>query len=178
MKLLINDSRIDWDGSKSHYFFNPKHPQAQKLKKLAKQLPYLKSHIYLFTSGFGKVCLLSKQAFLESAQAVNRHIQSEKKDIWLICLPLFHVSGLSILARQFCAGFSVIKSSNPWEPKQFKKELKENKASLCSLVPSQLYDLVSQKIKAPKNLRALVIGGDSLSPFLYKKARELGLAGF
>ncbi|MDE0092090.1 MAG: AMP-binding protein, partial [Oligoflexia bacterium] len=115
-----------------------------------------------------------KSAFLESAQAVNRHLQVKQRDIWLICLPLFHVAGLSILARSFCAGFSVIRSLCLWDPKNFEKELKENKASLCSLVPSQLYDLVAQKIESPKSLRALIIGGDSLSPFLYKKARELG----
>ena len=174
MKLLINNNRVDWDSSKSHYFFNPRHPKAQNLKKLAKQISYFKSHIYLFTSGLGRICVISKQAFLESAQAVNRHLQVTEKDIWLICLPLFHVSGLSILARQFCGGFSVVRSLNSWEPKNFKRELSEKKASLCSLVPSQIYDLVRKNIKAPKNLRALIIGGDSLSPFLYKKARELG----
>ncbi|MCZ0933512.1 MAG: AMP-binding protein [Oligoflexia bacterium] len=174
MKLLINNNRVDWESSKSHYFFNPRHPESHNLKKLAKQLPCFKSHIYLFTSNYGKICLLSKQAFLESAQAVNKHLQVKEKDVWLIGLPLFHVAGLSILARQFCAGFSVIKSSNSWNPKSFKKELSEKKVSLCSLVPSQLYDLTAQKIRSPKSLRALIIGGDSLSPFLYRQARELG----
>ena len=174
MKLLINNYDIDWESSQSHYFFNPKCPKAQELKKIAQSLPYLKSHIYLFTSNFGQICLLSKQAFLESAQSVNKHLQAQKKDKWLICLPLFHVSGLSILARQFCAGFSIIKRLDSWEPRKFKQALKDHKVSLCSLVPAQIYDLIAQKIKAPKRLRALIIGGDSLSPVLYKKARELG----
>ena len=174
MKLLINNSRVDWESSQSHYFFNPKDPKAPALKNLAHQLPFFESHIYLFTSNFGKICLISKSAFLESARAVNRHLNVKKKDVWMICLPLFHVSGLSILARQFCAGFSVVRSSGSWNPKAFHRELKEKKVSLCYLVPSQLYDLVSQKLFAPKSLRALVIGGDALSPFLYKKARDLG----
>ena len=174
MKLLINNNRVDWENSKSHYFFNPRHPQSCDLKKLAKKLPFFKSHIYLFSSNFGKLCLISKEAFLESAQAVNQHLQVEKKDIWLICLPLFHVSGLSILARSFCSAFLAVRSSGSWKAQNFKKELKKNKASLCSLVPAQLYDLVYHEIKSPKSLRALVIGGDALSPFLYKKARKLG----
>ena len=174
MKLLINDFHVDWGRDKSHYLFNPKRAQKERLKNLAKDLPYLKSHIYLFTSSYGKICLLSKQAFLESAQAVNEHLQVKKKDIWLLCLPLFHVSGLSILARQFCGGFFVVQSRRLWEPKSFQKELLETKASLCSLVPAQLYDLVRRNIKAPKSLRALVIGGDFLSPLIYKKARTLG----
>ena len=173
-KLLINQENVDWDNTTSHYFFNPKHPKPQDLRKLAKQLPYLKSHIYLFSSSFGKICMISKQAFLESAKAVNKHLKITKKDVWLISLPLFHVAGLSIMARQFCGGFSVARASNIWSAKNFKKALKESQASLCSLVPSQLYDLVSENMKAPRSLRALIIGGDSLSPWLYKKARELG----
>ena len=173
-RILINQENVDWSNIKSHYFFNPKHPKAKNLQKRAKQLPYLKSHIYLFTSSYGKICIISKQAFLESAQAVNKHLETVKKDIWLISLPLFHVSGLSILARQFCGGFSVARGSEIWSPSSFKKSLKESQASLCSLVPSQLYDLVGQNIKAPRSLRALIIGGDSLSPWLYERARELG----
>ena len=174
MNFLINDFRVDWEKTQSHYFFYPKHPKAQSLKKLARRLPYLESHIYLFTSNYGRVCMISKQAFLESAQAVNGHLQVEKKDVWLVVLPLFHVAGLSILARQFLADFSVTKSLAPWSPKSFKRELSEKKASLCSLVPSQVYDLVKQNIKSPKSLRALIVGGDFLSPLLYKQARALG----
>ena len=173
MKLLINKSEINWENSKSYYFFNTKDPQAENLLKLAKKAPHLKSHLYLFTSHVGKICMISKKAFLTSARAVNHHLQVTKKDIWLICLPLFHVAGLSILARQFCAGFSVIKNKDSWNPENFIKRLKEKKVSLCSLVPSQLYDLVSKNLRAPKNLRALIVGGDFLSPLLYKKARDL-----
>ena len=173
MKLLINNFHVDWENSESHCFFNPKHPLTKSLRKKAKELPYLKSHIYLWTSNFGKICMISKHAFLESAQAVNKHLQTTKKDIWLLCLPLFHVAGLSILARQFCGGFSVARM-DLWSPQKFKKSLKKSKASLCSLVPSQLYDLVNQNLSPPSSLRALIIGGDSLPPPIYKRARELG----
>ena len=175
MSLRINDTQIDWESSDSHYFFNPKHPQAEELKKLAKKLPVLKSHIYLFTSNLGKICLLSKSAFLNSARAVNTHLQTDKKDSWLITLPLFHVAALSVLARSFCGSYSYKKMKSPsWSPQRFKKELEGRKITLSSLVPTQLYDLVQQNISAPRCLRTLVIGGDGLSPFLYKKAQELG----
>ena len=174
MPLRINDTKIDWTSPDSHYFFNPKHPQAQSLKKLANDLPFLKGHIYLFTSHLGKVCLLSKSAFLSSASAVNKNLQTQTKDRWLISLPLFHVAGLSILARSFCGHFSCEPSSFSWQALSFQKELEEKKISLCSLVPAQIYDLVQLNLKAPKALRAVIVGGDSLSPWLYKKARGLG----
>ena len=168
MTLKINDTKINWTSSDSHYFFNPKHPEAQKWKKLSKKLPFLPGHLYLFTSGGGKICLLSKEAFLASARAVNKNLQSQTRDRWLIALPLFHV------ARSFCGACSFFKSPAVWNAKSFQKKLEEKKISLCSLVPTQVYDLVQQNLKAPKTLRAVIVGGDSLSPFLYGKARKLG----
>lgn len=173
MNLKINDYKIDWASEDSHYFFNPRHPQTKKLKELAKKLPFIKGHIYLFSSNNEKICLLSKSAFLCSAQVVNKNLQTKTKDIWLVSLPLFHVAGLSILARSFCGGYSFKISSSSWEPKSFQKELKEKRASLCSLVPAQIYDLLRENLKAPKTLRVVLVGGDSLSPKLYKKARAL-----
>ena len=171
--LQINDPHIDWDSSVSHYFFNPRHPQAQELKELARSLPFFPGHIYLFTSGGGKICLLSKQAFLHSAQAVNKNLQTQTQDKWLITLPLFHVAGLSILARSFCGGYTYKKNLQPWQADSFQSLLKKSRASLCSLVPAQVYDLVQAEIKPPKTLRAVVVGGGALSPWIYKQARVL-----
>jgi len=174
MILRVNDEKIDWTSSASHYFFNPKHPEASKLKNLSSQLPILPGHIYLFTSNFGKICLLSKQAFLLSAQAVNKNLQTQKNDKWLISLPLFHVSGLSILARSFCGGYSSKHRLFSWQTQGFLKAIKDKKISLCSLVPAQIHDLIQSQLKAPETLRAVIVGGEHLSPFLYKKARESG----
>ena len=173
MSLRINDSKINWTNSRSYYFFNPRDPEAPKLKALARKLPFYPGHIYLFTSNLGKICLLSKEAFLCSAQAVNKNLQAQKTDSWLISLPLFHVAGLSILARSFCGAFSYKKGSSNWNAKSFHEELQEQQITLCSLVPAQIYDLVQNQLKAPKSLRAVLVGGSALSPFLYKKAKNL-----
>jgi len=170
-RLKINNSRIDWMSSDSHYFFNPKHPK--NLKELGKKLPFFKGHIYLFTSGGSKICFLSKEAFLHSAQSVNQHLQVEKKDRWLISLPLFHVGGLSILARAFVGHFQYKTGTKTWNVEAFKKDLDTKKISFSSLVPAQVYDLVKYNIKSPKTLRALIVGGEDLPSFLYKKARRL-----
>ena len=106
--------KFDWASSDSHYFFTPNSPLLKKLKELSTSLPFFPGHIYLLTSNMGKICILSKTAFLSSAQAVNSKLKVEKKDSWLISLPLFHVAGLSILARSFCGGFSYKKGPALW----------------------------------------------------------------
>ena len=172
--LQINNYKIDWESSDSHLFFNPKDPLAKKLKSRFKSLPFLKGHIYLFTSSGDKICLLSKSAFLSSAQAVNKNLQSGKADRWLISLPPHHVAGLSIMARGFLKGKAFKQSSFKWQAQSFLKELKEKKISLCSLVPAQIYDLTQNRLSPPETLRAVLAGGGSLSPHLYKSARSLG----
>ena len=171
MKLLVNPKNIDWQDAQSYYFFNPKLAQAEEFKKLATQVPVLKSHLYLFSSSFSKICVLSKKAFLFSADLANQNLKANERDKWLIPLPLFHVSGLSILARCFLSGssYQVLKA---WDPEVFTQTLQKEKITLSSLVPSQLYDLIRKGLKAPKSLRAILLGGDFLSPDLYKEARK------
>ena len=174
MKLLVNDINIDWTNSQSHYFFNIKHPKALEFEKTARQVPVLESHIYLYTSSYSKICLLSKKAILFSAGLANQNLKANDKDKWLISLPFFHVSGISILARAFLTGSPRFIQKGAWNPCVFKETIQKKGVTLSSLVPTQVYDLIQQNLSAPKSLRAVLVGGDYLSSSIYKKARELG----
>ena len=171
--LRINDPSIDWMSQDSHFFFNTRHPQSEEWRKQTKTLPVFPGHIYLLTSSWKKIAILSKESFLVSARSVNQHLECRVKDRWLVSLPLTHVGGLSILARSFCGSFSSVKGLDVWNPKTFLNILEEEKITLCSLVPAQVYDLVQQQMVPPKSLRAALVGGGALSPSLYTKAREL-----
>ena len=174
MKLLINNIQINWQGEESHYFFNLKHPRANEFKKRASQVPILKSHIYLYTSGGAKICLLSKSALLYSAHLANQNLKASSKDKWLISLPFFHVGGISILARAFLSRSQYFIQEGTWSPFSFKEQIEQKKITLSSLVPTQVYDLIQSDLKAPSCLRALLVGGDFLSASLYEKGRGLG----
>src|SRR5207253_1068669 len=71
---------------------------------------------------------------------------------------------------------SKVVKGGEWNPARTVKKWKDRKVTLTSLVPTQVFDLVSANLTAPKNLRAAVIGGGALDPSLYLKARELGWA--
>ena len=171
--LKVNNSFIDWMSQDSHFFFNSHHPQAAEWKELAGTLPFFPGHIYLFTSSWRKIAILSKKSFLISAQAVNRHLECTTKDRWLVSLPLTHAGGLSILARSFYGSFFSLKGPDVWNPKSFLEILKTEKITLCSLVPTQVYDLVKRSVSPPKSLRAVVVGGGELSSSLYREAGKL-----
>lgn len=174
---------INWVSDENLILMNPRFPrdEGKILHRCASEVAQdLKGHIFLLSSGTTAVSfqdlkwvVLSKQAFLASAAAVNTHLESTQKDIWLQPLPEFHVGGLSIWARSALSGAKVV-SLEKWSVGSFLELVTQAGVTLSSLVPTQVYDLVSEGRLAPASLRAILVGGGALSPVLYAKARDLG----
>lgn len=137
----------------------------------------IKRHIWLTTSGTSgslKWVGLSKEAVLKSAGAVNRHLESDSKDIWLHALPPFHVGGLGIAARSHLSGARVVTMQGKWDPIEFHRALSEEKATLSALVPAQVHDLVMKDLRAPLSMHGIIVGGGALGECLYKQAVAMG----
>lgn len=123
--------------------------------------------------GRNKWVLLSRTAILTSAHGVNRWFQSDASDVWAQPLPEFHVGGLGILARAFLSGARVVRLPE-WNPEKFAQAVHEEKATLSSLVPAQLFDLVGHGLRGSESLRGIVIGGGALDEDLRRQAWDLG----
>ncbi len=126
------------------------------------------------SSGQPRYVCLPKAGLLKSAQAVNHHLQASPADRWLCALPGFHVGGLGIYARAVQAGSQVIAFDENWDPQNFRDALEKHAVTLTSLVPAQVYDLVSLGYQCPKSVRAVVVGGEQMDDELGRKARQLG----
>lgn len=120
-----------------------------------------------------KAIELTEDSLLTSAAAVNKHLKATSKDRWLLTLPAYHVGGLGIFARAKLSKSKVLELKK-WSVSEFIKMIEKHKISLVSLVPTQVFDLVRAELSSPKPLRAVVVGGGSLDPAIYKKARQLG----
>ena len=141
----------------------------------------LKSHIWLSTSGsssestvHNKLVALSKDALKASAEAVNAHLQVSSADTWLQVLPRFHVGGLGIEIRASLSNSKVVSDFQKWNPARTHQLLQNNKITIASMVPTQVFDLVKSKLKAPANLRVIIVGGGALTEALYREGREWG----
>lgn len=171
---------IDWNSNETHLILNPRLPPGWSEKIQLKKLPRLPGHIWLAssgttTSGSIKLYGISRTAFKISALSVNKHLNVSSKDRWLNVLPCFHVGGLSIFARAFYGRNTVVdKSVIVWNPEHFHNWVSEGKATLTSLVPTQVFDLVQLGRPLPKHLRAILVGGGALDLKIYQKARALG----
>ncbi len=121
-----------------------------------------KQHILLFTSGSSgtpKIAYLTKEQFLASAKSSSILLDLEqKKSCYLLSVPLFHVSGLSILFRCFSIGASIALEDSP-------------QITHISLVPTQLLRFIKEEKKNfYSKLQCLLLGGAPLGEDLLKKA--------
>ncbi len=135
----------------------------------------LRNHFILFSSGTSAGALkgyaLAQSALFANAKAVNQHFGLTSDDVWALSLPVYHVGGLSVLARAHLLGNRVI-DARGWDPEAWTKQIHD--ATVPTIVPTQVYDLVSRGLRPPNSLRWAIVGGDFLSQALLEEARRLG----
>jgi O-succinylbenzoic acid--CoA ligase len=171
-----NADVIDFTSDETHLLLNPRMPEEERirLERMAAEFP-LRGHVWIATSGTSgalKLTALSKEALLISAAAVNRHLESDGHDVWALVLPTFHVGGLGIHARAFLSVARVVERG--WEAQRFVDICESEGITLSSLVPAQVSDLVRGRLRAPRSVRAIVVGGGALSEELRRAGQELG----
>ena len=114
------------------------------------------------------------ETLISSAASVCRHFELSEKDHFGVTLPLWHVGGLGLFFRaRFCSSKLSI-YDQPWNPNHFLKWLTDNMITVFSLVPTQLFDLVKEKLQCPCNAKVVFLGGDRLDSRLKLQAKELG----
>jgi O-succinylbenzoic acid--CoA ligase len=134
------------------------------------------------SSGEPKLVVLSRGAFTASAQASQHNLALSVEDRWLLCLPLAHVGGLSIVTRGLVTSSAVV----TFEPAngsllnsvgELAERLASQAISVVSLVPAVLAALLRERPewRPPSSLRAVLVGGAALSPTLLERARERGV---
>src|SRR5258706_4630453 len=151
---------IDFQSSASHLLLNPRMP-AEERERLERRVPSLDAHVFVAPSGSTgaiKLVALSKQAILASAAAVNERLEVTSRDVWAAVLPPFHVGGLGVYARCHLASARALPMG--WDPRAFV----ESEATLASLVPAQVRDLVASGLEPPPTLRAILVGGGAFDP--------------
>lgn len=172
-----------FDSHENLALYNPRLLKEQ-LKELEARLnlaKHLQGHIFVLSSGttsargLPKWIALSKRAILASAEASNATLNESSDDVWLHLLPEFHVGGMGIWARSHLSGSRVVKAGLvKWSASCGLKAMGEARATLVSLVPAQVHDLVQLGAPAPPTLRAVLVGGGRIEPTLFQSARQLG----
>lgn len=139
--------------------------------------PELNRHVIFRTSGSSGVqkwIALSKKALAWSAERVVEHLGMSSADVCVLALPTLHVGGFGMVARCEVSGASLVEYEGRWSAQEFTELCFREKVTITSLVPTQVNDLVAERLAAPECLRSVVVGGGSLDSELAQKARDLG----
>lgn len=83
-----------------------------------------------------------------------------EKDCWLCAVPLFHISGYSILMRSLIYGMPIVLHENFHESEVI-KDIFEKKVTIMSVVTTMLMRMVEQlgEEKLPEHFRCMLLGG-------------------
>lgn len=125
------------------------------------------------STGAPRLVELSRRAVVASARASAENLGWDATDRWLLCLPLAHTGGLSIVTRCLLARQSVLLfEPGPSGVLSRIDELASvaESATLISLVPSVLAALLEAGFTPAPGLRAVLVGGAGCSPALAERA--------
>ncbi len=135
--------------------------------------------ILCFTSGTGgapRAAILTQGNLFWSSLASARNLGVRANDIWLSCLPLHHVGGLSILTRSAYYGAGVLLHER-FDPEAVNDAIDREGVTLLSLVPPMLERLLEARRGRlfPTTLRAALIGGGPIPFALLEHAADIRL---
>jgi o-succinylbenzoate---CoA ligase len=124
------------------------------------------------TEGKPKAVPLTFANHFYSAMASAYRIGTLPHDLWLSCLPLYHVGGLAVVFRSCLYGTAV--NLHPhFDLDAINHSLDNKPITLISLVPTMLYRLLQSRTYWPASLRLILLGGAAADPELVKQANAL-----
>ncbi len=167
-----------WESPDLHIAVPPERPgEAAGLAEFASQELGASGWCFFQTSGSEgrpRWVALTKAALRDSARAVNAHFHITAQDHWLQALPTHHVGGFGILARASLSGSAITRLDGKWNAIGFVQRCAESRATLASLVPTQVFDLVAARLACPPAMRMVLVGGGALSEDIRQSALQLG----
>lgn len=134
---------------------------------------------YFFTSGSSgrpKVVPLKRRQILFATSASANNFRPEPNRYWLLCLPLNHIGGISIILRSILYGSAIFRMDR-FDEHQVRNFLSENRLfQIASLVPTMLLRLLDDPLfQLHLDFKAMLLGGGPVSQDLIEHALERGI---
>jgi O-succinylbenzoic acid--CoA ligase len=127
------------------------------------------------TSGVPKGAVIGFEALMASADAQATLLGSDPDDRWLLCMPLFHIGGLSIPLRAARVGAEVHLHVR-FDAGAVARSLETDRITRVSFVATMLQRVLEERGEepAPPDLVLVLLGGGPASEALLEQAERLG----
>lgn len=128
------------------------------------------------TSGIPKIVPLKRRQMLYAAELSAKNFKPRTNHFWLLCLPLNHIGGVSIILRSLLYGSGIFRMNN-FDDQMVATFLSENSLfQAASLVPTMLKRLLEiPAFQTHNNFKAILLGGGPASPDLLEKSVQKGI---
>jgi o-succinylbenzoate---CoA ligase len=124
------------------------------------------------TSGKSKGAILDRSAFEASANASAANLPWQKNDRWLLCMPLAHVGGLSVVTRCLM-GRSCVVFHPKFDADLVLATIARGDITRMSVVPTMLFDLLARDHDNHlSKLETVLLGGAAASPKLLEECAK------
>ncbi|MFP8488518.1 class I adenylate-forming enzyme family protein [Gracilimonas sp. Q87] len=134
---------------------------------------------YFFTSGTTsepKIVPLKRRQILNASIASAENFKPDPNHFWLLCLPLNHIGGISIILRSLIYGSAIYRLAK-FDEEMVREFLENNKRfQAASLVPTMLKRLMNDSLfKTHREFKSILLGGGPVTQQLLRKAAERGI---
>ncbi|MBN8546419.1 MAG: AMP-binding protein [Ignavibacteria bacterium] len=120
------------------------------------------------SSGKPKAVVHTFDSLMNAARRSNLACQLKVEDKWLLSLPIYHISGFSILMRSIVGGVNLVltTSNNPENPEFYEAEIR--KPNLVSFVATQLKGYIENISLSQTSYKMILVGGSAIDDKLLK----------
>jgi len=127
------------------------------------------------TSGRPKSAILGLDQLIASAVGSAELLGSAATDRWLLCMPLFHIGGLSILIRAALAG-ATVDLEKRFDEERVVAKIESGSITRVSFVATMLERVLALRgdQRAPESLELILLGGGPARADLLERAERLG----
>lgn len=128
------------------------------------------------TTGNPKGVMQCFNNHMASALATEENMNITAEDCWLCPVPLFHISGLSIVIRQLVLGCS-FRLYDHFDAKIVTEDLVEGRGTVISVVTIMLKELLKTYPTQGYNtkFKAMLLGGGPISPKALEECEQHGI---
>lgn len=128
------------------------------------------------STGIPKIVPIKRRQVLFASQASAENFKPGINKFWLLCLPLNHVGGISIILRSLLYG-SAIYRVDSFDAEKVNLLLSENRDfEVASMVPTMLINMMDDTgFQTHPKFKAILLGGGPITPELIEWAVTRGI---